>query len=192
MQKTYDEYKIILQKRLSPKRYFHSLCVADEALRLAEKYGADKDKAYLSGLLHDITKNATQEEHFEIFDTFEIKLNEIEKNSEKLWHAISGAAYVKYVLNITDEETFNAIRYHTTAKPDMPMMTKVLYLADFTSKDRDYPDVDVIRELVDISLDKALKYALSYTVKDLAEKECAIHIDTVSAYNQICMLKELS
>ena len=72
----------------------------------------------------------------------------------------------------------------------MSLLTKVLYLADFTSKDRDYPDVDVIRNLVDISLDKALKYAISYTVKDLAEKGCAIHIDTVNAYNEI-MLKEI-
>ena len=192
MQKTYDEYKTILENRLNPKRYFHSLCVAEEALRLAQKYGADTKKAYLSGLLHDITKNATQKEHFKIFDTFGINLNDIEKNSEKLWHAISGANYVKYVLNIKDEDVFDAIRYHTTAKPDMSMLTKVLYLADFTSRDRDYNDVDVIRKLVDISLDKALKYALSYTVKDLAEKECAIHIDTVNAYNQICTLKELS
>lgn len=189
MLKDYNEYKKILENKLTQKRYYHSLCVADEAFRLAKKYGADTKKAYLSGLLHDITKNSTEEEHKKIFDTFKIELNEIEKNSEKLWHAISGSAYVKYVLNIADEEIFDAIRYHTTAKSDMSLLSKILYLADFTSKDRDYEDVDVIRELVDISLDKAFKYALSYTVKDLADKGCAIHLDTVNAYNET-MLKE--
>ena len=48
----YDALKVILQKRLNEKRYFHSLCVADEAKRLAEKYGGDSEKAYLAGLLH--------------------------------------------------------------------------------------------------------------------------------------------
>jgi len=186
----YKEYKALLESRLKPKRYFHSLCVADEAYRLAEKYGADTEKAYLAGLLHDITKNIGEEEHRKIFECFNIKLNEIEDSAEKLWHAISGSAYVKYILKIDDEEIFDAIKYHTTAKPDISLLSKIIYLADFTSKDRDYDDVDVIRGLVDISLDKAYKYALCYTVKDLAEKEKAIHLDTLAAYNET-MLKEI-
>ena len=60
---SYEALKEILQKRLNEKRYFHSLCVADEAKRLAEKYGGDAEKCYLAGLLHDITKNAPNEEH---------------------------------------------------------------------------------------------------------------------------------
>ena len=78
-----QEYKALLEKRLAPKRYYHSLCVADEAKRLAEKYGADSEKAYLAGLLHDVTKNASEEEHLNIFDTFGIMLNDIEKNAMK-------------------------------------------------------------------------------------------------------------
>ncbi|MCQ2454860.1 MAG: bis(5'-nucleosyl)-tetraphosphatase (symmetrical) YqeK [Clostridia bacterium] len=189
MHKSYDEYKKILELRLNPKRYYHSLCVADEAYRLAQKYGADTKKAYLCGLLHDITKNVDEKEHRMIFEKYSIKLNEIENSAEKLWHSISGSAYVKFVLEIDDEEIFDAIRYHTTAKANMPLLSKILYLADFTSKDRDYDDVEVMRKLVDISLDDAYKYALSYTVKDLAEKNCAIHLDTLNAYNEI-MLKE--
>ena len=83
MSEKYTEYKNILQERLTPKRYNHSLCVADEAVRLAKKYGGDCEKAYLSGLMLDITKNATQEEHLQIFSRFDIMLNDIEKNSEK-------------------------------------------------------------------------------------------------------------
>ncbi|MCQ2478552.1 MAG: bis(5'-nucleosyl)-tetraphosphatase (symmetrical) YqeK [Clostridia bacterium] len=182
-----DEYKALLKARLSEKRYYHSLCVADEAKRLAEKYGADKDKAYLAGLLHDITKNASKEEHFEIFEKFNISLNEIEMNAEKLWHAISGAAYIENYLFINDYEIIDAVRYHTTAKENMSLLSKILYLADFTSSDRDYPDVDVMRQKVDISLDGAFVYALTYSVKDLADMGKAIHIDTVKAYNQAVM-----
>ena len=80
----YSEYKEILKERLNEKRYYHSLCVADEAVRLSEKYGGDTDKAYLAGLLHDITKNASEEEHLKIFTDFGIILCDIEKNAQKL------------------------------------------------------------------------------------------------------------
>lgn len=180
----YDALLAILKKRLNEKRYYHSLCVADEAKRLAVKYGADPEKAYLAGLLHDITKNAPDEEHLKIFENFGIILSDVEKNAKKLWHAMSGAAYVERILGIDDAEIIDAIRYHTTAKADMSLLAKILYLADFTSADRDYEDVEVIREYVDISLEKAFIYALQYSIKDLVDLQKAVHIDTVAAYNQ--------
>ena len=93
----YDKYKKILKQRLNEKRYYHSLCVADEALRLAKKYGANPDKAYLAGLLHDITKNSSDQEHLKIFDSFGLILTDTEKTAKKLWHAISGAAYLEHI-----------------------------------------------------------------------------------------------
>ena len=183
----YKNYLEILKKRLNEKRYFHSLCVADEAERLAIKYGGDAQKCYLAGLLHDITKNAPDDEHLKIFETFGIMLSVVEKNAKKLWHAMSGEAYIKNVLGVDDSELLDAVRYHTTAKADMSLTAKILYLADFTSRDRDYDDVDVMRRLVDISLDDALIYALKYSIADLVQQGRAIHEDTVSAYNQICL-----
>lgn len=180
----YAKYKAILEKRLNPKRYHHSLCVADEALRLAKKYGCDTKKAYLAGLLHDITKNATQEEHLHIFDKFDIMLNSVEKNAEKLWHAISGAAYIEYELGITDKDIITAVRYHTTAREGMSLLEKILYLADYTSADRDYDDVDIMRQKVEISIDAAMDYALTYTINDLVERQKLLHLDTVKAYNE--------
>ena len=180
----YEALKAILQKRLNEKRYYHSLCVADEAKRLAEKYGGDSEKSYLAGLLHDITKNAPDEEHLQIFKEFGIILSDVEQNAKKLWHAMSGALYVKNILEINDPEIIDAIRFHTTAKADMSLLAEILYLADFTSKDRDYEDVDVIREYVDESLEKAFVYALEYSITDLVNQGRAIHPDTVQAYNQ--------
>ncbi len=178
-----ENYISILKSRLNEKRFYHSLCVADEAKRLAEKYGGDVDKCYLSGLLHDVTKNAKSEEHLQLFETFGIMLTDIEKNAFKLWHAISGAAYIKYIFNINDCDILDAVRYHTTAKADMSLTAKILYLADFTSADRDYDDVDIMRSLVDISLEKAINYALKYSITDLINQEKPIHPDTLDAYN---------
>ena len=184
MSEKYQEYKQILKERLTPKRYNHSLCVADEAVRLAKKYGGDIEKAYLAGLLHDITKNASEQEHLNIFNEFGIMLNDIEKNAEKLWHAISGSAFIEHKLGITDKEIITAVRYHTTARAGMSQLEKLLYLADFTSADRDYDDVDIMRQKVDISLEAALDYALSYTINDLVSSGKALHLDTVNAYNE--------
>ncbi len=180
----YDEYKSLLKTRLDDYRYYHSLCVADEAKRLAEKYGCDSQRAYLAGLLHDVTKNSPKEEHLQIFGQFGIMLNDIEKKAVKLWHAMSGAAYVKHVLKIEDDEIISAIRYHTTAKADMTLLEKIIYLADFTSIDRDYSDVEVIRECVNDSLDKAFVYALQYSICDLVNNKKCVHLDTLAAFNQ--------
>ena len=95
----YSEYKSLLKTRLDEKRYYHSLCVADEAKRLALKCGVDTEQAYLAGLLHDVTKNASKQEHLQIFKQFGIILNDIELNAQKLWHAISGAKYIEKVLS---------------------------------------------------------------------------------------------
>ena len=110
-----------------------------------------------------------------------------EEGSFKLWHAISGAIYIKYLLNIDDEEIYDAVRYHTTAKAKMPLMSKILYLADYTSRDRDYEDVDVMRKLVDISIEDAMKYALKYTIKDLVDLNRVVHPDTFAAYNEVML-----
>ena len=129
-------------------------------------------------------QSAPDQEHLQIFKEFGIILSDIEQNAKKLWHAMSGALYVKNILGIKDTEIIDAIRYHTTAKADMSLLAKILYLADFTSKDRDYEDVDVIREYVDESLQKAFIYALQYSITDLVNQGRAVHPDTVKAYNQ--------
>ena len=111
-------------------------------------------------------------------------LNEIEKSAEKLWHAISGAAYIEHILKIEDQEIITAVRYHTTARENMTQLDKLLYLADFTSADRDYDDIDIMRQKVEISMEAALDYALSYTINDLVSRGKPLHIDTVKAYNE--------
>ena len=131
---TQEEYREIIKARMSEKRYIHSLNVEKEAVRLAEKYGADVKKAAVAGILHDITKETSFDEQLKIIENSGIILNDIQKSAPKLWHSISGAAYVKDVLGICDEDIFNAIRYHTTARADMSLLEKVIFIADFTAR----------------------------------------------------------
>ncbi len=181
----YSNYIEILKSRLTEKRFKHSFCVADEAKRLAVKYESNAEKAYLAGLLHDITKNADENEQLNLMKEFDIIPDGITLSSEKLWHAVTGAGYIEKRLGITDKEIISAVRYHTTAKKNMSKFEKILYIADFTSLDRDYDDVEIMREKANESLDCAMEYALEYTVNELKGKGAKIHPDTLDAYNEI-------
>ena len=182
----YNGYIQMLQERLTPKRFFHSLCVANEAVRLAVKYKAQPEQAYLAGLLHDVTKDNSLEEQLHFMKEFDIINSKLEQNAPKLWHAMTGAAYVQQVLGICDRAVINAIRYHTTARAEMSLLEKIIYLADFTSADRDYAGVAQMRAAVNESLEKAMYEALDFSVKDLTENKRAVHPDTLAAYHQYC------
>lgn len=185
----YCKYVKIIREKLDDYRYEHSINVAEKAAEIAGKYGADIEKAYLAGLLHDVTKNLTDEEQLHFFDTFGIMLTDAEKSSPKVWHAISASVFIKEELGIKEKEILDAVRYHTTGRADMSLLEKVVYIADFTSKDRKYPDVDVLRKIVSENLEDGVIYALSYTISSLSGKNKVIHPDTFNAYNQLLLSK---
>lgn len=185
-----DELKSLLKERLTEKRYLHSLAVADEAARLAEILKADVQKMYVAGLLHDICKNETAEQQLQLFSQFGIMLTDIEKASPSVWHAYSGALYIKNVLGVDDEDIISSVRYHTTGKADMTLSEKIIYIADLTEVNRDYPDVDVVRALLKDDIDKAIIYVLKYTLKKLSADNKPIHPNTLDAYNFLVLNSE--
>ena len=182
-----QQFVEIIRARLSDYRFHHSLCVAEEARRLAQRYGADPEKAYTAGILHDIMKDTPAEAQMEVLTQFGAVLDRVEQNSPTLWHARSGEVFLRNILAVTDEELLQSVRYHTTGRAGMTLLEKVLFVADFTSADRDYPDVDVMRRLADKSLEEAMLYGVEYTIRDLTEKDRAVHPDTVALYNDIVL-----
>lgn len=181
----YGYYLDILKERLSPYRLHHSLEVAKSAEQLAEKYGYDAQKAYLMGLLHDITKEADAEETFSIAEKYSIFMTQLEKDNKKLWHAITGAGYIKNELGIDDDEILTAIRYHTTGRMGMSLGEKILFIADFISSDRTYDGVESMRQKAQISLETAMLEGIEFTITELVEKHAPVHPDTFNAYNDI-------
>ncbi len=188
---TYKEYESIIEKRMKAGRFKHSKNVAKEAVRLAKKYGADVEKAGIAGILHDATKETSEKEQFELIEKAGIKLSQLEVATNKLWHAISGAAFVQVELGITDEDIINAIRYHTTGRAGMSLLEKVIFIADFTSADRDYEGVDKMRKVADRDLDEAVLEGMSFTIADLAQRKLTIAPDTFMGYNEVSFLASL-
>lgn len=180
------EYKRLLREKLDDYRFLHSLNVAESAASLARKYGADEEKAYFAGLLHDIMKNENDEDMLKCIAKGDIILSRTEKENPKLWHAIAGECYLRTELGITDEEILSAVRYHTTGKEGMTLFDRIIYVADYISAERSYPDVDVMRNLsFTVGLDEACLYSLQYTLKSLSEKKGIIHEDSLAFYNDL-------
>lgn len=178
------ELKKILKDRVDKNRYKHSLNVADRAVFLAEKNGADTEKAYLAGLCHDMCKGISHEKQHDIITGAGIVLDDNTENSPSLWHSIAGYVFAKEELGITDEDILNAIRYHTTGRANMSMLEKVIYMADLTSAERDYKDADYTRDLTDYSLDEGLAYGSSWIINNLEGKGKNAGKDSYDLYNE--------
>ena len=182
----YTDTRKLLRSKLDDYRYIHSLGVADSARQLAGIYGADAEKAYFAGLLHDIMKNASRDEQLQIIKDGGIILTPPEKNNPKLWHAIAGECYLRTHMGITDPEILGGVRYHTTGKAGMTLHEKIIYVADYISAERSYPDVDVMRDLaINHSLEEASLYSLQYTFMKLTPEKGIIHTDSVDFYNEL-------
>lgn len=179
------EYKKIIKPRMSETRYEHSINVASEAVKLAELYGADKDKAEIAGILHDVTKETPNEEQLQIMEKNGIILSKLQLSSPKLWHSLSGAAYINGELGIEDEDILNAVRYHTSGRAGMSTLEKIIFVADFTSAERDYDGIETIREKSRRSLEEAMHFGLSFTLVDLVKRGRAIDPNAVECYNDI-------
>lgn len=182
-----DEFLKEIRKRLTDYRFYHSLNVADEAKRLALIYGADPEKAFTAGLVHDIMKDTDKAEQKRIIEESGHTLTPTELESPKTWHAMSGEAFLRNRLGIKDEEILSAVRYHTTARAGMSLLEKVIYIADYTSKERDYEDVDVMREKADRSLEEAMLYGLSFTIDEMIKQGRPVHEDSLLAYNEVAI-----
>ena len=183
-------YKKYLREHLSKKRYTHSINVAGAAVELAKKYGADTDKAYTAGLLHDIAKEMPAEEQRRIVLASSLKVSDVEKEALPLVHAIAGAELVQTLFDIEDEELIWAIRWHTVAAGGMSRLAVVVYLADLISADRDYKDVGRMRKLADKSIERAMCEALRFSISDSVSKGNSIPLSTLEAYNEYIRFKK--
>ena len=182
-----SEYRKILYPKLDGYRINHSECVSECAAALAERYGADTEKARLAGLLHDVMKNASADEHFAVLEKSGECFSKLELTNPKVWHQITGAAFLKSEGITDDEEILGAVRWHTTGRADMTLLEKVVYIADFISADRSYPDVGVVRKLAQTSLEEAILYTARYTVEKLVSADLPVHPATVDCYNDMIL-----
>ena len=125
---------------LKPKRIAHVAGCESEAVRLAMRWGEDPETAAEAGILHDITKKLNFDEQLILCGKYDIINDNLELKSPKLLHAKTGAALARDLFGVSDR-VYEAIRWHTTGKPDMTLLEKIIYLADYIEPTRDFPGV---------------------------------------------------
>ena len=165
---------------LKYQRIPHVLGTEQEAIRLAERYGAGVEKARVAALLHDCTKKLNMEQQLELCRRYGIVLDELEQKALKLLHAKTGAAVARDVFGV-DDEIYHAIWWHTTGHADMTLLEKIIYLADYIEPSRDFPGVDKLRRTCYEDLDKGLLLGLEMTVREMTDMGNPVHHATIEA-----------
>lgn len=178
----------IVKKQLTDHRYEHTLGVVKTAKKLASLYNVDVEQAQLAAIFHDYAKFRPKEEMKQIIIEEKMEPDLLLYGTE-LWHAPVGAFLVKKEVGIQDEEVLNAIRYHTTGRPNMTKLEKVVFLADFIEPNRSFKGVEKARELAKESLNEAVLFALQHTTVFLMKHHRSVYPGTIFTYNSL--IKEL-
>ena len=171
---TPDELRPIALSYLKPKRMPHVLGTEQEAVRLVRRYGGDETQARIAALLHDCTKKLDMAEQLALCAAYDIPLDELEQRALKLLHSKTGAAVARRVFGVEDA-VYAAIWYHTTGKPDMTRLEKIIYLADYIEPSRDFPGVEELRKAVYEDLDHGLLLGLTMTIQEMEEMGNPVH-----------------
>ncbi|WP_307340005.1 bis(5'-nucleosyl)-tetraphosphatase (symmetrical) YqeK [Caldalkalibacillus uzonensis] len=182
----------VVKKALPTHRYQHTLGVLETAVQLAERYGADVERAEAAAIFHDYAKYRPEDEMRRLIETREEVPDDILDYNKELWHAFVGAYLVQHEVGLVDQQVVDAIRYHTTGRPCMNLLEKVVYLADYIEPGRDFPGVDEVRQKAGQDLNQAVGMALKRTIRFLEEKGEKVYPLTRAAYADISDKKEES
>ncbi len=166
------------------KRIAHVRGCEEEAVRLAQCWGADVEHARRAAILHDCTKYWNLEEHLALCARYGVELDDMERGSVKLLHAKTAAALAEHVFG-QPEEVCQAICWHTTGRADMTLLEKILYIADYMEPTRDFDGVEDLRDLVYTDLDAAVLLGTEMSVEEMTGYGNPIHPNTLAARDRL-------
>ena len=178
-----DEMIKKLKGKLNDKRFVHSVGVEYTAATLAFVHGADVEKARIAGLLHDCAKCLPAEEKLRKAKKHGLPINRSEKLNPDLLHGKLGAYYAKRKYDVKDDEILSAITYHTTGHPDMTLLEKIIFVADYIEPNRKMvKDMEEIRKEAYEDIDKCIIHILKNTLDYLNSKKYVVDEITEQTY----------
>lgn len=174
----------VLSTQLNEHRFTHTLGVAYTSAALAMHYDVDLDKAMLAGILHDVSKRHKRDEYLALALKNNLEVTEFEKKEPELLHAKLSEYIAKNEFGVTDEEVLLAIRCHCTGKPDMTMLEKIVFIADYIEPSRNMiSNLSEIRALAFENTDKAIAWIAKSTLDYLHSTNSVIDTKTEETYN---------
>jgi len=178
-----SEIKSTLKQILDEKRFAHTIAVCEMAVELAERFGADKEKAYLAALLHDCARGLTTEQQLVYCQKHGIELDEYMKSNINPVHALIGANMAKRQFGVTDKDVLNAIRRHAVGCEDMSLLCKIIFVADGIEPNRVGSDADDARNAAQSDLNKAMILVMT-TIKAYYLQGKPMHPSSIKMVNK--------
>lgn len=178
-----EEIEQDLSERLSKKRFTHTLGVVEAARALARIYGVNEEDAHIAALLHDCGKELSLQDMQLLVQ--DIPCDEEMFANGALLHGLAGMVLAQSRYGVTKQDVLEAIRVHTTGKPNMSELDKIIFLADYIEKNREFPGVDFIREAANKSLNEGVLAGYDMTIRHLLDKGLSIYVLTILGRNDI-------
>ena len=180
---SFTECERKLQSSLSIERYIHTMGVVKAADKLAQRYGCDRQKARMAGLMHDCAKDYPPDMKRRFCKEFHVDVDEIMLETIDLTHAFLGAEVAKREYGIEDEEILSAIKYHTTGRPNMTLLEKIIFIADYIEEGRKkFDTLEESRKIAFEDIDRAMAFILEHTIEYVKERKRTLHPLSVEAY----------
>lgn len=180
MKYSIEEIQEKLRKKFKGNRYIHTLGVQYTSICLAMKYGEDLKKAELAGLLHDCAKQMPEKKLIELCEENNEIISDMEYRQPFLLHGKAGACIAKHKYGIDDEDILDAMRYHTTGRPAMTLLEKIVFVADYIEPGRKKADhLNELRQMAFENLDETVLLILEQTLNYLEETHKEIDNHTV-------------
>lgn len=181
-----EKIKDVLKNTLSEERFYHSLCVMDMCEKLAKFYNLNVETAKLVGLAHDVAKEMPSDEKLNYAKDNNILVDKVEFSTPSLLHAKIGADICKKQFGFSDSMC-KAISLHTTGGENMDMLSKILFVGDGIGVDRNWEDIDYVRDLVFKDIDASVFYMLNTIIKKCTNNNKPIHMNTIIARNWLLL-----
>ncbi len=179
---TTDQAAALAKQALSGERYYHTLCVEKAAVDIAGLYSEDVETARTAAFLHDICKELPKDTLLQMLRGSDIIDPVQSEDFGPVLHAFAGGEYVEKELGLS-EDIANAVRYHTTGRAGMSALEKTVFLADCISGDRDFRNLDELREIAKRDPDEACLLALRNSIIHVTKQLKPLNQLSCSAFN---------
>lgn len=174
-----------VKSRVRPKRLEHIERVAATAVRLAERWGADRKAVELAALLHDCARDLPLDTLRSIVDSHGIPVSPLEREVPVLLHAPVGAHLAEHELGVQQRDVLLAIRHHTLGRPSMSLLERLVFLADYIEPGRDFPGVEEVRVVATTDLNEALRRTFDQMILFSVARRRLLHPETIVARNEL-------
>lgn len=169
---------------ISLKRYNHCVRVAEFALELAEKYNVDREKTINAAMLHDIAREMSIDKMWKWASKY-YEIDTLEQKRSVLIHGKAGAAIARDEYGINDPDILEAIMYHTTGKPGMSDLAKIILIADSIEPRRKHSTDELRNRIIDEPINEALSFIIKDQVEYLKQKKKAVADVTAALYVEL-------